>query len=215
MKSFLADGHTELLCAGSSYNASGFVPLLQPAASSRLNPTVVLSSPTEVSFANSHLKHDLACQQDLNRVPHDLLLVTVQVSTPVNCPSMQIGACEPFTVDACQSFGTGGRPLLFDFRISSSFLLPPQLLAQLPVNSYQCRFTLDKAALKPSHSYNITATATNFLQLSSSAMVSIYERLYVGLQSETGMCNFEGALPEKILPGSKAEGLLAFLTPCH
>ena len=84
---------------------------------------------------------------------------------------LQIGACEPVTIDACQSFGTGGRPLLFTFQISSSVLLTPELLQQLPTDSYQCSFDLDRAALKPGLSYNITATATNFLLYSSSTKV--------------------------------------------
>lgn len=87
----------------------------------------------------------------------------------VHC--LQIGACEPVTIDACQSFGTGGRPLLCSFQISSSVLLTPELLQQLPTSSYQCSFDLNRAALQPGLSYNITATATNFLLYSSSTKV--------------------------------------------
>ena len=38
------------ILTGSSYNASGFTPLLQPPASPALSPTVVLTVPTEVGF---------------------------------------------------------------------------------------------------------------------------------------------------------------------
>lgn len=47
----------------------------------------------------------------------------------------QVGACEEVLVDACQSAGSGGRSLLFTFAITAAQLLPPALMAALPVNS--------------------------------------------------------------------------------
>ena len=48
---------------------------------------------------------------------------------------VQVGACEEVLVDACQSAGSGGRPLRFSFAAASRQLLPPTLLAALPSNS--------------------------------------------------------------------------------
>ena len=38
-------------------------------------------------------------------------------------------------IDACQSAGSGGRPLVFTFAVSAAQLLPPALMAALPHNS--------------------------------------------------------------------------------
>ena len=75
-------------------------------------------------------------------------------------------------MDACQSFGSGGRPLLFTFLLQSTQLQAPELLAQLPRDSTQCSFTLARDALQPGLSYNLTVEARNFLQLSGVAQVT-------------------------------------------
>lgn len=83
----------------------------------------------------------------------------------------QVGACEAVTIDACQSYGTGGRPPAFAFTATTSVLLPPDLLSQFPWSSPDCSVTLDRAALQPGLSYNFNVTATNFLLHSASAQV--------------------------------------------
>ena len=88
---------------------------------------------------------------------------------------MQVGACEPVTVDACQSFGSGGRPLTFTFLLTSAQLQSPELLAQLPRNSSQCSFTLAQAALQPAAAYIVAVQATNFLQYSSAGQVGTWQ----------------------------------------
>ena len=57
------------------------------------------------------------------------------VPEPRQAVVVQVGACEEVLVDACQSAGSGGRPLLFTFAITAQQLLPPALMAALPVNS--------------------------------------------------------------------------------
>jgi hypothetical protein len=86
------------------------------------------------------------------------------------CP-FQVGACEAVTIDACNSYGTGGRPLTFTFVIATTILLSPDFLQRLPQDSSSCSVSLDRSALQPGLSYNVTVTATNFLLHSASAQV--------------------------------------------
>ncbi|KAK9787018.1 hypothetical protein WJX73_007598 [Symbiochloris irregularis] len=91
----------------------------------------------------------------------------------INAPA-QVGACEEVFVDACQSAGSGGRPLTFSFSIHSPLLLPtPALLQELPWATKRCSFTLSRGALAPGTSVQIGVTVQNFMGLVESAEVSI------------------------------------------
>ena len=76
-------------------------------------------------------------------------------------------------MDACQSAGSGGRPLQFSFSIASTQLLPPQLPAAFRQPGPQCSVTLARAALQPGASYNISVVVQNFLGGQDSAQVCV------------------------------------------
>ena len=84
---------------------------------------------------------------------------------------LQVGACEEVLIDACQSAGSGGRPLQFSFFIASEQLLPPQLLASFPAPGPQCSVTLARDALQPGSTYNISVAVVNFLGGQDAAQV--------------------------------------------
>ena len=86
---------------------------------------------------------------------------------------VQVGACEEVLIDACQSAGSGGRPLQFSFSIASTQLLPPQLLAAFPQPGPQCSVTLARDAMQPGTTYNISVAVVNFLGGQDSAQVRL------------------------------------------
>lgn len=85
---------------------------------------------------------------------------------------LQVGACDSVVVDACQSYGSGGRSMMFTFLVTSGTLQSSQLLERLPRNTPQCSVTLESSALQPGIVYNFTVRATNFLQYSDTGQVT-------------------------------------------
>lgn len=113
------------------------------------------------------------------------------------CWCTQVGACDPVTVDACQSYGSGGRPLTFTFLLTSPQVLPPSLLSQLPFESSNCSITLPGSALPPGAAFTVTVKATNFLQRTSVGLVS-FRRCF---EWQKELCRCLESRKEQIGPG--------------